>query len=104
MHVSKQKKKGFVTLTLVNCRPFNITQNTTSEAEGRQLTVGNVTQRLFSIDPCTYLKLCTATDKANGKSNPFTMKLQYNRFHKQIVDRLCGYPVVLVRELAVSYL
>ena len=93
---SKKKKKRFVTLLLVNCRPFNISQNTTSEAEAQQLTVGNVTQRLFSIDPCTYLNRCTATDKANGKSSPFTIQLQYNRFQNQIVDRLCGYSVVIV--------
>ena len=105
MHVSKQKKKKrFVTLLLVNCRPFNISQNTTSEAEAQELTVGNVTQRLLSIDPCTYLKRCTATDKANGKSSPFTIQLQYNRFQNQIVDRLCGYSVVIVRELLLSYL
>ena len=32
-------------------------QNTTSEAKGRQFTLGKVPQRLFSIDPCTYLTI-----------------------------------------------
>ena len=65
----------------------------------RQFTVSKVTQRLFSIDPCTRLKPYTATDKANGKSSPFTIAV-----HKQIVDRLCGYPVVLVREFLLFHL
>ena len=49
MYQSKKKKKRFVTLLLVNCRPFNISQNTTSEAEVKQLTVGNVTQLLLAL-------------------------------------------------------
>ena len=50
-----QAKKRFVTLPSVNCRPFNIAQNATSEAEGRQLTVSKVTQRLCSIDPHVHM-------------------------------------------------
>ena len=50
-----QAKKRFVALPSVNCRPFNIAQNTTSEAEGRQFTVSKVTQRLCSIDPHVHM-------------------------------------------------
>ena len=32
-------------------------QNTTSEAKGRQFTLGKVPQRFFSIDPCTYVTI-----------------------------------------------
>ena len=32
-------------------------QNTTSEAKRQQFTEGKVTQRLFSIDPYTYLTM-----------------------------------------------
>ena len=64
--------KRCVTLPSVYCRPFasrvvfcgtansksfNIAQNTTSEAKGRQFTEGKVTQRLFSFDKCTYLAI-----------------------------------------------
>ena len=83
---------------------FNIVQNTTSETEGQQFTVSKLTQRLFSIDPCTHLERYTATDKANGKYSSFIIKLLYNRFLKQIVDRLFGYPVVTVRGFFLSYL
>ena len=34
----------------------------------------------------------TATDEGNGKYSTFTMTLQYNRFHKQIVWAPCGLP------------
>ena len=36
---------------------LKIDQNTTSETKGRLFTVGKVTKRLFSIDPCTYLAI-----------------------------------------------
>ena len=34
----------------------------------------------------------TATDEGNGKYSTFTMTLQYNQFHKQIVWAPCGLP------------
>ena len=34
----------------------------------------------------------TATDEGNGKYSTFTITLQYNRFHKQIVWAPCGLP------------
>ena len=54
----------------------------------RQFTLSKVTQRLFSIDPCTRLKPYTATDKANGKSSPFNRRSQTNC--GQIVWESCG--------------
>ena len=43
------------------CQPETVlliaSQNSTSEAKGRQFTLGKVPQRLFSIDPCTYLTI-----------------------------------------------
>ena len=37
-------------------------------------------------------KISHPTDEGNGKYSTFTMTLQYNRFHKQIVWAPCGLP------------
>ena len=41
----------------VNTKSLKMAQNTTSGQKERQFTVGKVTQRLFSIDPGTYLAI-----------------------------------------------
>ena len=60
------------------CQPDTVlliaSQNTTSEAKGRQITLGKVPQRLFSIDPCTYLTILMKLDEANGQSSTVTVK------------------------------
>ena len=61
------------TVNDVNSKSFKIIQNTTSEAKRRQFTIRKVTLCLFSIDPCTYLAVYTATDEANGKYGAFTI-------------------------------
>ena len=53
----------------------------------RQFTVRKVTLCLFSIDPCTYLAVYTATDEANGKWCIYHNYIGYT-------NRLCGRPVV----------
>ena len=37
-------------------------------------------------------KIAHPTDEGNGKYSTFTITLQYNRFHKQIVWAACGLP------------
>ena len=76
---------------MANSKSFQIAQNASLEAKGRQYKAGKVTKRLFNIDQYSYLVILILLQISKLQVQYIYYKITIRFIHKQTVWGPCGY-------------